>query len=131
MKRLEGRTALVTGASSGIGEACARALAAEGARVVVAARRRESLDALAAQLSERGGEAHVVELDVRDREAVARAKIEPAEVGQVVMGNVIHTEPKDMYISRVCAINGGLPHDTGAMTVNRLCGSGLQAIVSA
>jgi acetyl-CoA C-acetyltransferase len=65
------------------------------------------------------------------REAVARAKIDPAEVGQVVIGNVIHTEPKDMYISRVCAINGGLPHDTGAMTVNRLCGSGLQAIVSA
>ena len=65
------------------------------------------------------------------REAVARARIDPAEVGQVVIGNVIHTEPKDMYISRVCAVNGGLPHDTGAMTVNRLCGSGLQAIVSA
>ena len=65
------------------------------------------------------------------REAVARAKIDPAEVAQVVIGNVIHTEPKDMYISRVCAINGGLPHDTGAMTVNRLCGSGMQAIVSA
>jgi acetyl-CoA C-acetyltransferase len=65
------------------------------------------------------------------REAVARAKIDPAEVGQTVLGNVIHTEPRDMYISRVCAINGGLPHDSGAMTVNRLCGSGLQAIVSA
>jgi len=65
------------------------------------------------------------------REAVARAKIDPAEVGQTVLGNVIHTEPKDMYISRVCAVNGGLPHESGAMTVNRLCGSGLQAIVSA
>jgi acetyl-CoA C-acetyltransferase len=65
------------------------------------------------------------------REAVARAKVDPADVSQVVIGNVIHTEPKDMYISRVCAVNGGLPHDTGAMTVNRLCGSGLQAIVSA
>jgi serine 3-dehydrogenase len=73
MKRLDGKTALVTGASSGIGEACARALAAEGARVVVAARRRESLAALAAQISEDGGEAYVVELDVRDREAVTRA----------------------------------------------------------
>ena len=65
------------------------------------------------------------------REAVARAKVDPAEVGQTVLGNVIHTEPRDMYISRVCAVNGGLPHDSGAMTVNRLCGSGLQAIVSA
>jgi acetyl-CoA C-acetyltransferase len=65
------------------------------------------------------------------REAVGRAKIDPADVGQVVLGNVIHTEPRDMYISRVCAVNGGLPHDTGALTVNRLCGSGLQAIVSA
>src|SRR5664279_2559633 len=65
------------------------------------------------------------------REAVARAKIDPADVGQCVIGNVIHTEPKDMYISRLCAVNGGLPHDTGAFTVNRLCGSGMQAIVSA
>ena len=65
------------------------------------------------------------------REAVARAKIDPASVGQCVIGNVLHTEAKDMYISRLCAVNGGLPHDTGAFTVNRLCGSGLQAIVSA
>jgi acetyl-CoA C-acetyltransferase len=65
------------------------------------------------------------------REAVARAKIDPKDVGQCVIGNVIHTEPKDMYISRLCAVNGGLPHDTGAFTVNRLCGSGMQAIVSA
>ena len=65
------------------------------------------------------------------KEAVARAKIDPATVGQCVIGNVIHTEPKDMYISRLACVNGGLPHDTGAFTVNRLCGSGMQAIVSA
>src|SRR5579871_5684967 len=65
------------------------------------------------------------------REAVARAKVDPKDIGQCVIGNVIHTEQKDMYISRVAAINGGLPHESGAFTVNRLCGSGLQAIVSA
>ena len=65
------------------------------------------------------------------KEAVARAKVTPADVGQCVFGNVIHTEAKDMYLSRVAAINGGLPHDAGALTLNRLCGSGLQAIVSA
>ena len=65
------------------------------------------------------------------KEAVSRAKIDPKDVGQCVFGNVIHTEPKDMYISRLACVNGGLPHDTGALTVNRLCGSGMQAIVSA
>jgi acetyl-CoA C-acetyltransferase len=65
------------------------------------------------------------------KEAVARAKIDPADVGQCVFGNVIHTEAKDMYLSRVACVNGGLPHKTGALTLNRLCGSGLQAIVSA
>ena len=65
------------------------------------------------------------------KEAIARAKVDPAQIGQCVFGNVIHTEAKDMYISRVAALNGGLPHDAGALTVNRLCGSGLQAIVSA
>src|SRR5258706_12154159 len=65
------------------------------------------------------------------KEAVSRAKVDPADVGQCVFGNVIHTEPKDMYISRLACVNGGLPHDTGAFTVNRLCGSGMQAIVSA
>ena len=52
-------------------------------------------------------------------------------VGQVVFGNVIHTETKDMYLSRVAAIDGGLSQETPAFTLNRLCGSGLQAIVSA
>ncbi|MEP6656630.1 MAG: acetyl-CoA C-acyltransferase family protein [Betaproteobacteria bacterium] len=65
------------------------------------------------------------------REAVRRSGVDSALIGQCVFGNVIHTEPKDMYLSRVAAINGGLPHDTGALTLNRLCGSGLQAIVSA
>lgn len=65
------------------------------------------------------------------REAVARAKVDPKQVQQLVFGNVIHGEAKDMYFSRVACIKGGLPQDTTAMTVNRLCGSGLQAIVSA
>jgi len=65
------------------------------------------------------------------REAVKRAKIDPKQVGAMVLGNVIHTEAKDMYISRVACIKAGLPQETTALTVNRLCGSGLQAIVSA
>ena len=65
------------------------------------------------------------------REAVARSGVDPAQIGQCVFGNVIHTEAKDMYLSRVAAINGGLAHESGALTLNRLCGSGLQAIVSA
>ncbi len=65
------------------------------------------------------------------REAVKRAKVDPQQVNQLVFGNVIHTEAKDMYFSRVACIKGGLPQETTALTVNRLCGSGLQAIVSA
>jgi acetyl-CoA C-acetyltransferase len=65
------------------------------------------------------------------REAVSRSGVAPGEVGHVVFGNVIHTEARDMYLSRVAAINGGLSAETPAFTVNRLCGSGLQAIVSA
>jgi acetyl-CoA C-acetyltransferase len=65
------------------------------------------------------------------REAVSRAAVEPGDVGHAVFGNVIHTEVRDMYLSRVAAVNGGLPVETPALTVNRLCGSGLQAIVSA
>jgi acetyl-CoA C-acetyltransferase len=65
------------------------------------------------------------------REAVARAGVEGADVGACVFGNVLHTEPKDMYLSRVAALNGGLPDSSQAFTLNRLCGSGLQAIVCA
>ncbi|MCC6473905.1 MAG: acetyl-CoA C-acyltransferase family protein [Burkholderiales bacterium] len=65
------------------------------------------------------------------REAVARAGIDPASVGHVVLGGVIHGEARDMYLSRVAAIEAGLPAGTPCLTVNRLCGSGLQAVVSA
>jgi len=65
------------------------------------------------------------------KEAVARAKVDPAAIGHVVMGSVIHGEARDMYLSRVAAIDAGLAVGTPCLTVNRLCGSGLQAIVSA
>ncbi|WP_079435236.1 acetyl-CoA C-acyltransferase family protein [Zoogloea sp. LCSB751] len=63
--------------------------------------------------------------------ALARSGVDPREVGHVVMGNVIPTEPRDAYLSRVAAIDAGIPQETPAFNVNRLCGSGLQAIVSA
>jgi len=63
--------------------------------------------------------------------AVERAGIAPEDVGHAAFGNVVHTEARDMYLARVAAVNGGLPHETPAVTVNRLCGSGLQAIVTA
>src|ERR1043165_4376954 len=65
------------------------------------------------------------------KEAIARAKVDPASVGHVVMGSVIHGEARDMYLSRVAALDAGVPVGTPCLTVNRLCGSGLQAIVSA
>ena len=65
------------------------------------------------------------------REALARSSVDAAQVEHVVFGNVIPTEPKDFYLSRVAAINAGIPETTPAFNVNRLCGSGLQAIVSA
>lgn len=65
------------------------------------------------------------------REALARAKVDGKDVGHVVFGHVINTEPRDMYLARVAAVDGGIGHDTPALTVNRLCGSGLQAVVSA
>lgn len=65
------------------------------------------------------------------REALARAQVSGDDVGHVVFGNVIQTEPRDMYLGRVAAVEGGVTIDAPALTVNRLCGSGLQAIVSA
>ena len=65
------------------------------------------------------------------RESLARAGVDGKDVGHVVFGHVVNTEPKDMYLSRVAAINGGVGEGAPAFNVNRLCGSGLQAIVSA
>lgn len=63
--------------------------------------------------------------------AIARAGIGAERIGAVVFGHVINTEPKDMYVSRLAAMGAGVPETTPAMNVNRLCGSGAQAIVSA
>jgi len=65
------------------------------------------------------------------REAVKRAGIDSAEVGSIVFGHIINTEAKDVYMARVAGLEGGLPIETPALTLNRLCGSGLQAVVSA
>ncbi|MGN6319964.1 beta-ketothiolase BktB [Trinickia sp.] len=65
------------------------------------------------------------------RETLARTGVEASQVEHVVFGNILATEPKDLYLSRVAAINAGIPETTPAFNVNRLCGSGLQAIVSA
>jgi len=65
------------------------------------------------------------------KEALARAKVDPAAVGHVFFGHVINTEPRDMYLSRWAAVNAGLPKEVAAANVNRLCGSGLQAIIQA
>jgi acetyl-CoA C-acetyltransferase len=65
------------------------------------------------------------------REVMRRAGVAPEEVQQTVMGHVINTEPRDMYLSRVAAMEAGIPKEVPAMNVNRLCGSGLQAVVSA
>ncbi|MDQ2080953.1 acetyl-CoA C-acyltransferase family protein [Xanthobacteraceae bacterium Astr-EGSB] len=64
------------------------------------------------------------------REALARSGVEAESVGHVSMGTVITTEPRDIYLSRIAALEAGLPRDVSAFNVNRLCGSGLQAIVS-
>ncbi len=63
--------------------------------------------------------------------ALERAGVEGEQIGHAVFGHIINTEPRDMYLSRVVAMNAGVPDTTPAMNVNRLCGSGLQAIVSA
>ncbi|PHO05409.1 acetyl-CoA C-acyltransferase [Rhodobacteraceae bacterium 4F10] len=63
--------------------------------------------------------------------ALERSGVEGGQIGHVVFGHVINTEPRDMYLSRVAAMNAGIPDTAPAMNVNRLCGSGAQAIVSA
>jgi len=65
------------------------------------------------------------------REAIQRAGLEPARVEQGFLGHIIPTEPQDMWLSRVCCLRGGMSPASQAMGVNRLCGSGLQAVVSA
>src|SRR5262249_26155652 len=65
------------------------------------------------------------------RGAMEKIGLSPTEVGHLVMGNVVLTEPRDAYLSRVAAVSAGIPKETPAFGVNRLCGSGLQAIVSA
>ncbi len=67
---------------------------------------------------------------VATKAALDRAGVEGAQIGHVAFGHVINTEPRDMYLSRVAAIQAGIPDTTPAMNVNRLCGSGAQAIVS-
>ena len=64
------------------------------------------------------------------RAAIDRAGLAPSAIGTTVMGHVINTEPRDMYLSRVAALQAGVPETAPAMNVNRLCGSGLQAIAS-
>lgn len=64
------------------------------------------------------------------REALSRANVEGAAVDQIVLGNVIHTEPADMYLARVAGMEAGLAETSTALTLNRLCGSGLQAVIS-
>ena len=63
-------------------------------------------------------------------EAIERANLQPCDVDQTVFGNVVHTEPRDVYLSRVAAIGAGVPETAPALTLNRLCGSGLQAVVA-
>ncbi|MDF0546087.1 acetyl-CoA C-acyltransferase family protein [Sphingobium sp. H39-3-25] len=65
------------------------------------------------------------------RAAIERAGIGPDLVQNVVFGSVVPTEPRDAYVSRIAAVGAGIPHEAPALTVNRLCGSGLQAIISA
>lgn len=64
------------------------------------------------------------------KEALARSGVSGDQIGQVAFGHVINTEPRDMYVSRVAAMQAGIPESTPAMNLNRLCGSGVQAIVS-
>src|ERR671927_212184 len=63
--------------------------------------------------------------------AIERSGLQPEQIDQVVFGNVIHTDPEDMYMARVVGMKAGVPKESPAFTVNRLCGTGVQSIVSA
>ena len=156
---LEGRAALVTGPVRGIASAASRTLPRTAHRSPPAWPLRTSPDppgpSTAASIREMremmedvfvlsavrtpigkygGGLSSVGPCDLASRvvrEAVSRSRVEPGRVRHAVFGNVIHTEVRDMYLSRVAAVDAGLPVGMPALTVNRLCGSGLQAIVSA
>lgn len=65
------------------------------------------------------------------KEAIARGKVDATQIGHLVFGNVIHTEARDMYVSRVAALNAGMTKESCALTLNRLCGSGFQSVVTA
>jgi len=81
-----------------------------------------------------GALSHMAPIDIGTaaaKAAIERSGVAPGQIGTVVFGHVINTEPRDMYLSRVVAMQAGVPYGTPAMNVNRLCGSGVQAIVSA
>lgn len=63
--------------------------------------------------------------------AIEKSGVKASDIGELVFGNVIHTERRDMYVSRVVAVNSGMTQESTALTLNRLCGSGLQAIITA
>jgi acetyl-CoA C-acetyltransferase len=63
--------------------------------------------------------------------AIERARVDAARIGNVVFGTVLHTEPRDAYVARIAGLGAGVSHDAPALTLNRLCGSGMQAIISA
>lgn len=69
--------------------------------------------------------------EIVSRAAMQRSGVEPGQIGHVIFGHVLNTQPKDMYLSRMAAMGAGIPDSVPAMNVNRLCGSGAQAIVSA
>jgi len=64
------------------------------------------------------------------KEALSRSGVDPKQIGHSVFGHIINTEPRDMYLGRVAAVEAGIAEETPGLTVNRLCGSGAQAIVS-
>ena len=93
------------------------------------------LSALRSAIGSYGGalkDTSPIELGVKvASEAINASGLSPEQIGHAVYGHVIHTEPKDMYSPRCIALGAGLPETSSAFQVNRLCGSGLQAVISA